>query len=57
MPALEYLLKRDIAVETAVWLSTTDYSLKVPGYKVWCHQLRKYDYDRMADVTDYNVGK
>ncbi len=57
VPALEYVIKRGIRVETAAWLASVDRSLKVPGAAIWNHRLRKEEYDRVTDNTDYRPPK
>lgn len=58
IPAMEHVLQRaSSTVEVAAWYDDHSKSLSVEGRCVWCHRLRKEDFDKIADDTDYNVEK
>jgi hypothetical protein len=56
-PAIEYVLnssKLSKRIEVAAWYSSSYRSrLSLPGVRIWCHQLDRSIYDRLADNTDY----
>ena len=58
LPAIEEVqAQTDVTVEVAAWRGTTHRQrLSVPGASVWCHWLRREDYERVRDDTDYNIA-
>ena len=59
-PALEYVHNKfrsgSPRAETTSWRSSSSpRRLSVPGAKIWCHWLDRTDYDRVADLKDYNL--
>jgi len=57
LPALEYLFRRGVRVETAAWRASTPQNLIVSGTTLWPHYLRRNAYNAVADYRDYNLGK
>lgn len=54
-PALEYVTELpNVSAETAAWCDSTPRGLTLPGRHLWCHRLRREDFDAVADYTDYN---
>ena len=54
LPAIEAV--RDLTpkrVETATWKGRAP--LGKPSKSLWCHILKREDYDSVADDTDYNI--
>ncbi len=58
LPAIAEVRRRtDVIVEVAGWWGEEPHRrLSVPGRNVWCHWLRREDYERVRDDTDYNIG-
>ena len=58
-PAVEYVYNKcseNCRVNVVTWKSQTANSrLYIKGSKIWCHWLDRYDYESVADVTDYSV--
>lgn len=58
LPALEFTHTRYAATRPtaiAAWRSPqNNRRLSTPGYNIWCHWLRRPDYDTTADPTNYN---
>ncbi len=58
-PALEYVHRKCSAscrVEVAAWdSSTAARRLSIKGAHVWCHWLKRADYDSVHDPTDYSA--
>lgn len=60
LPAIEYiLLKGKPVLEVASWWQKGEFEkqLRVAGGHLWCHRLTKDDYETVADLNDYNLGK
>ncbi len=61
VPALEALFEIDRGrgyppVEVAAWITELQPKrLRVSGRDMWCHQLGFGDYQKVGDLTDYNV--
>lgn len=56
LPALEFVCKRfpSKRVEVASWTGNAPPKrLSHPEINIWCHWLKKADYDHVADLTDY----
>ena len=58
-PAIEEArLRTDVTVEVAAWWGEgSRQRLSVPGSNLWCHWLRRDDYERVRDDTDYRIGR
>ncbi|MCC7364024.1 MAG: NYN domain-containing protein [Dehalococcoidia bacterium] len=56
-PAVEAVLDTtDCTVEVAAWRGPgPPQRLSLPDRNVWCHWLRRADYDQVCDETDYTV--
>lgn len=61
VPALEAVFEFDRRrgyqpVEVCAWKTATFLKqLRIEGRSIWCHELREPDYNRVADLTDYNI--
>ena len=57
LPAIDEVRRRTpVVVEVAAWSGMQSRRrLAVPGHNVWCHWLRREDYERVRDDTDYNL--
>lgn len=55
VPGLEAVLGAGKRVEVASWWPDQGYGsrLTVPGRSVWCHRVRRADFNRVRDDTDY----
>lgn len=55
VPALEAALDAGVRVETATWSgpNATAGPLRVPGHRIWNHQLTETHYRAVADTTNY----
>ena len=58
LPAVAEVRRRtDVLVEVAGWWGAQSRQrLSVPHRNVWCHWLRRDDYERVRDDTNYGVG-
>jgi hypothetical protein len=54
-PAIEEArLRSDVKIEVAAWWGEhSRQRLSVPGSNIWCHWLRRADYERVRDNTGY----
>ena len=61
LPAIEeVLIRTNVTVEVAAWQGVgrrRRQRLSVPGSNLWCHWLRRDDYERVRDDTDYRIGR
>ena len=61
LPAIEEVqIRTDVRIEVAAWQGLgrrRRQRLSVSGSNVWCHWLRRDDYERVRDDTDYRVGR
>ena len=59
LPAIEETRSRTrVKVEVASWWGPgSRQRLSVPGSNLWCHWLRRDDYERVRDDTDYRIGR
>ena len=62
LPAIEALYELDRGVgtspvEVSAWSSKTIHKrLRLAGRALWCHELSFADYQKVADLTDYNIA-
>ncbi len=58
-PAIEEArLRTDTRVEVAAWWGEhSRQRLSVPGSNIWCHWLRRDDYEGVRDDTDYTARR
>ena len=61
IPAIEEVhLRTNVRIEVAAWQADSRrrrQRLSLPGSNLWCHWLRREDYERVRDDTDYTVGR
>lgn len=61
LPGIEALYELDrglgiAPVEVSAWSSNRMHKrLRVSGHPLWCHELAFRDYQKVADLTDYNI--
>lgn len=59
IPAIDFVVERFGGIrsaQVAAWSSDRfgpRLQTKIPSTKIWCHYLRRSDYDSIADPTDY----
>ena len=58
VPAIEEVQNQTgVTIEVAGWRGPIHRQrLSVSGPRVWCHWLRREDYEAVRDDTDYNIG-